>query len=257
MNPDTAEQPEPDETTEQPGEADEPEQPGEADEPEQPGEADEPEQPGEGDEPEQPGEGDEPEQPTSPAPAPPTEADTAKMLRQLERSATSWRNSVSRILEEDAQVLEPCPLCPDNLPGFVYPLETIPHEVREAVIGWLRGGDTPDMKDDPDAEVCDVCDGHGHTLTGSKVPGNDTKLCGKCAGNGWTMPEQRAGWAALHPPTPPPQAEVIPMPVAAATSTGMPATDQWGRPLGNPNYGRDPNYMTPEERAADPWSPKP
>lgn len=169
------------------------------------------------------------------------------------KSAETWRRRVSDLFAEDAVNLEVCPLCPDNLPGFIIP-DYIPDELRERVIDYLRPVNLPEMKADPDTECCDVCGGHGRTLTGSPIPENRTKLCGKCGGNGFTTKEQRESWAMMHPPAPAAPAPYV-APVAPVQDfSGMPATDQWGRAAGTPNYGRDPAYMTAAEKEADPWA---
>jgi len=183
-----------------------------------------------------------------------SEQELEKRMKQLDRSATSWRNSVSRIMEEDAQQLSPCPLCPDNLPGFVF-ADAIPAEHRQQVIEWLRGSDVPELQADPEAELCDVCAGHGNTLTGSLVPGNQTKMCGKCNGKGWTNKQERESWRMMNPP----DQGTFPAPVTLAGSAtsvdSTPAVDAWGRPQGVQHYGVDPKYLTPAQRNSDPWSP--
>lgn len=197
----------------------------------------------------------EPEHPEDEPQAASNPEDFDKAQKALARSATSWRNAVSRIMGEDAQHLAPCPLCPDNLPGFVFP-DAIPDEHRAGVIDWLRGTDAPPMMQDPDTQVCDVCGGHGHTLTGSPVPDKLTKLCGKCNGNGFTTANDEATWKAMHPPATPAAAQPFTTSPVMGSTAGLPATDAYGRPAGTEFYGRDPLYMSDHEKARDPWSPK-
>ena len=46
----------------------------------------------------------------------------------------------------------------------------IPAEHKQAVIDWLTGTDAPEMLQEPGIEVCDVCNGHGHTLSERAPP---------------------------------------------------------------------------------------
>lgn len=40
---------------------------------------------------------------------------------------------------------------------------------------------------DPFAKRCDSCDGYGTVYTGSRVPGQTTRACPSCSGNGWRL----------------------------------------------------------------------
>jgi hypothetical protein len=202
----------------------------------------------------EPDETEEEEEAESEPPPAAAQVDFDKAIKALEKETTRHSNRVSEIMGEDAQQLTPCPLCEIVTAGFVF-ADAIPDEHREAVIGWLRGANAPEMLPDPDAELCDTCAGYGNTLTGSQVAGNQTKMCGKCEGNGWTNPEQRQRWQMMHPPTGGQAgAVVVQLPTAPAGQV-LPALDQWGRAQGTEFYGRDPQYLTGDERLRDPGSP--
>ena len=180
----------------------------------------------------------------------PSPADQQETWDKAAASAQTWRRRVENLFGEDFEALTGCPLCPDNLPGFIIP-EALSPELRKQVIDYLQGQDAPEMTQEPGIEACDVCNGWGEALTGSKVPGKQTKLCSKCSGNGWTTNQDRQQWeqnavlrgqAAL--------AVVPPVTFSPATIT-LPQTDQWGRPQGSPFYGHDPQYMTPEQKQGD------
>src|SRR2546423_12194395 len=44
-----------------------------------------------------------------------------KVRKKLDQSATTWRNRVSDLLGEEAQMLVPCELCDPLIPGFHLP----------------------------------------------------------------------------------------------------------------------------------------
>jgi len=173
-----------------------------------------------------------------------------KRLTALGKEATRHSNRVSEIMGEDAQVLTVCPLCPPVTPGFVFPGDVEP-DVRDRVLELLGMGAPHDYATDPEAETCDVCHGLGQLVTGSRVQGQETRPCAKCTAKGWTNESERQMWqtrTAMPPATPPVQN------AAGATVTveqPIPGSDMYGRPVGHPNYGKMPVYMTAAEREAD------
>lgn len=214
----------------------------------------EPDEPETGDEPEQ-GDGDE-EETDGPQEAP-DEAEGAandpEVWTKLEQSAATWRRRVSTLLAEDYNELVFCPLCPENLPGYLLPVP-LDDETRAQVKQFLDPVELPEMRQEDGIEVCTVCNGYGEALTGSPIPGKNTKLCSCCNGNGWTDPAAREGWKVTHPPAIPQRVDPVAFTTSQPGSWSPPATDNWGRPFGFPNYGRDPGTMNPDERAADPYA---
>ena len=193
-------------------------------------------------------------EPEDTAVPPPTEKEIEQAQEKLAKEATRHANRLSEIMGEDAQTLATCPLCEPLMPGFLW-TEHITDDRRAASLEMLGASRMLDLKQDPDTEMCDVCNGYGETLTGSPVPGKEFKLCGKCSGNGYATKEQTIAWSTMHPAAT----------IAVGSTTldaspqavmAMPPIDTWGRPIGQEFYGRDPQFMTPEERARDPWSPK-
>lgn len=65
-----------------------------------------------------------------------------------------------------------------------------------------------EMRNDPEAERCEQCNGLGRTLTGSLVPGNADRVCPGCNGQGY----RATAVVPAQPPLAPdaPQIPVIP-----------------------------------------------
>jgi hypothetical protein len=203
-----------------------------------------------------------PEEPTPEEPAEepvhPTEEPRGEMsereldegVRRLEKEAMRHANRVSEIMGEDAQLLEPCELCAPAIPGFRWPGE-VPEEQRQAVLAAIGLGTDADYAEDPEAETCALCRGHGETLTGSQVPEQRTRPCPACGAKGWTTEAERNTWASTQ------QAKQVATELgqrpAAEVPAGasLPSMDAWSRPLGHEFYGRNPIYMTEEQRARD------
>jgi len=175
-----------------------------------------------------------------------------KRLTALGKEATRHSNRVSEIMGEDAQVLTVCPLCPPVTPGFVFPGDVDP-DVRDRVLETLGMGAPADYATDPEAETCDVCNGLGQLVTGSRVSGQETRPCAKCVAKGWTTESERQMWATRTAATPPPAITPTTVNSTGNVEQPLPGSDMYGRPAGHPNYGKMPAYMTAAERDADPY----
>jgi hypothetical protein len=202
----------------------------------------------------------EPEPEQEPAPPEATEADYEAAFKKLETEAERHDKEVHKRAGPLDGQLSPCPLC--FTPGYVLPVEpgTFDPLRRQAVIAAM--GDTPelDYAEATDAVPCEDCKALGQVLTGSKVPGQETKPCPRCAGSGWhTKVLTQADVLAL--PTPLPLAYPATATVANGAAVLAPAPpypgygvpfvpvpngvpDGWGRPAGHPQWGLDPATVT-------------
>lgn len=92
--------------------------------------------------------------------------DYEKARKELRREAGRHEDALKRIMGDDFAMFEECEMC-DTL-GY--------HPIQE------RG---PQLEVDDTVEVCDRCRGLGKLATGSLVPEQASKPCGKCQGSGW------------------------------------------------------------------------
>jgi hypothetical protein len=164
-----------------------------------------------GDEPGEPGElapdeneeAEEAEQPADPQPEPEPQGLTEKQLEQrmkrIDTAASNYRNKIGDILGDDLLIMQPCPLCTDGVPAFIFP-GVAPPEVVEAVRPVIGLPDLHEFKDAPHAHRCDTCAGRGVVLSGSFVQGNEAISCPKCSGSGFVV-DQATG-PAVTPPAP-------------------------------------------------------
>src|SRR5438132_13293291 len=124
----------------------------------------------------------EPEEPAQePAPVVPegmSIEELEKVRKKLDQSATTWRNRVSDLLGEEAQMLVPCELCDPLIPGFHWPPEREQPRDRlhESLLEVLRTPGEPEYLEDPNTRQCGVCGGLGKTRTKGKVPGKKTRV---------------------------------------------------------------------------------
>jgi hypothetical protein len=190
----------------------------------------------------------EPEPPTEPEQQGPSEAELDKMSKQLERSATTWRNRVSEVLGEMAQALVPCELCDPNLPGFHYPaeMEQPRDPIHAALLEVLKNPAAPEYGQAQHVRQCSNCGGWGKVKSGSRVAGKELVVCPTCKGNGFqgdAAIQQQPTFAAQ-----PQNGEVeveFPQDVQPLVTED---TDIWGSPRllddgqENPNYGKMPQY---------------
>ena len=214
-------------------------------EPEQDIPLEEPEEPVSPEEPEPtPEPTEEPEAPQEPsegpsAPSGDSESQMRKNLVSLEKEATRHANRVSEIMGEAASVLEPCPRCAPNIPGFIFPpaLAAVDDEQKQAVLASVGMGVRPEYRTDPDAHICETCDGWGVTLSGSHVVHQETINCVKCGGKGWIGMGPRAGTYVA------PQGNGQPGEDVNIVPERPPDSDPWGRTPEHPDYGRMPQYV--------------
>lgn len=163
-----------------------------------------------------------------------TERQREAIIGKLDRESDRHTKRVAEILGPDVSDLAPCPACWEHAPGFVLNGVML-DEVQAAMVRGLLGiQDTPSYKTNPQYAICEVCDGLGMVLSGSKVANQEIQPCPKCTNTGfikipaWEQPAANQPLAAVPTPTPdwsaPPQ--------------GVP--DQWLRPPGHPHYGMEP-----------------
>src|SRR5438067_5296911 len=148
-----------------------------------------------------------PQEPAAPQPAGMSLEELEKVRSKLDRSATTWRNRVSELLGEDAQMLVPCELCDPTIPGFHWPpdLEQPRDDLHAHLLDVLRTPDSPDYNQAQHVRRCQLCDGWGVVLSGSRVAGKGQVKCQMCKGNGFvgdaimpTEPQQQNGQAEVE-----------------------------------------------------------
>lgn len=177
-------------------------------------------------------------QPTEPQPEALSEKEIEKRFASIEKRATTWRNTVSDVLGELAQDLEPCPRCLPFAPGFILPASIQPLEDEQKLAVKLSIGELapPDLRQDAEAMRCERCDGYGDVLTGSRKESQKMAKCLNCDGRGWIGP--RLDKVRQHQPA----AVAIDNGDAHAAPEPPPATDPWGRFPDDPLYGVMPGF---------------
>jgi hypothetical protein len=105
-------------------------------------------------------------------------------LKRLDKASQTWRERVGTIMEDDAAMLMPCPLCEQIIPGFVMPTPATP-ERFPAVRTFMGDAEPQEWQQDPNTRTCQTCDGMGEVKTGSKVQSQTTLVCTDCGGKGW------------------------------------------------------------------------
>lgn len=164
-----------------------------------------------------------------------SEKDVERAIQSLIKEATRHANRVSQIMGEEAQMLVPCELCAQNIPGFRW--DTVPPEpVVTAVRAAIGLPDMSTYNSAPDARQCDVCSGRGELKTHSQVPGYEVIQCARCGGRGYLRvgtPDE----VGIVPPAAAPVADLY-----VGVDDRLPEKDPWGRDSTDPLYGVMPNY---------------
>jgi len=158
----------------------------------------------------------EPEHEPTPEPPPVEE----KALKALGKVVETYANGLRRVMGDDFDALHECPTCVAIVPGFVLELPS----------------PLDDFKPATDKTMCVSCNGHGQVISGAKNA-NALVMCMDCTGNGYvsiTPPQSVQQWQ------PPNGAGQVPVGYLPSSADQMPTRDQWGRPLGHPQFGMDP-----------------
>lgn len=181
-------------------------------------------------------------------PAGPSPEEIEVRFKKVEKAFSTYQRTVERELGDLADDLTACPLCFDTPAGFVRvgAIGTFPQEIVQTVEMFLGKTLEAEYVESKDYQPCPECNALGKVRTGSKVPNQETLLCPRCQGRGFVSlaPAGQNG----HADTPAALAAIPP----PADARVIEDADAWGSPrllpsgLENPNYGRMPQYKTPE-----------
>lgn len=180
-----------------------------------------------------------PETPAAPPDGPAgalTPEQLEKRLTALGKEATRHMDRVAAIMEEDAVLLVPCPLCEPNIPGLVM-AGMLKEERRENVRVFMGDAAKRELRRDPFSQRCEVCDGWGEVDTTAHVDGYAVLPCIPCSGRGVVgerfegrpappatpalSPLANGGQGASTTPPPAPAADLPPDVLAALRSRNM------------------------------------
>lgn len=197
----------------------------------------------------------EPEPEPEPAPEQPSDKAMEAIGKKLDAESDRHKRRVAEIMGDQMGDLAPCPLC--LIDGFVMseaPPEFDPMQ-RLAVLTAMGDVAPPKLKQHPNLFECQLCDGQGDLLTGSKRSTAQLAECPDCGGKGFrdkTMMQAQQD-ARGYSPQPP---VVIPPPNYGANGQGPTqptvtqgiytfpliqggAPDPLGRLAGHPLWGQD------------------
>jgi hypothetical protein len=169
-----------------------------------------------------------------PEPEPSALANVNAIGKKLDTEDRRHHAALAKVLGEDFALYHECPLCLT----LGYALPAMPGQFdpnqRMAVLAAMGDEPEPELNEAPEAKRCDVCDGWGELLTGSRNDTGRVKLCARCEGKGWIANledgAQNGAGAGVGYTLPPPAQQWPP----------VPNNDAWGRPAGHPHWGQDP-----------------
>lgn len=154
--------------------------------------------------------------------------------RKLDRATDAYSKKVVEVLGADLSGFETCPLCEPYYPGLRLPVP-LDAELASTLRVMLGMPARANFVQDRYSKTCDDCMGLGKVLTGSSVEQYATVTCLGCKGRGWVPvgDERRVTHVADEPEGHREQLE---------ETEPQPDADPWGRPKGDPDYGRLPGY---------------
>lgn len=159
-------------------------------------------------------------------------------IKKLRERADRYSKSVVDLLGDDLDGLIACELCSEHgFPGLRFPLE-IPAETKGKLRVLIGLPSLDNFRQANNTETCPVCQGLGKVLTGSQIERYATITCQRCEGYGYMID-------GIAPKNRPQVAGALPEPEsldAERADEPTPEVDPWGRPKGDPDYGRMPGY---------------
>lgn len=190
-----------------------------------------------------------------PVPELPSDKQMEAIGKKLDAEADRHKKRVAEIVGDQMADLAPCPLC--VIDGFVMseaPPEFDPMQ-RLAVLTAMGDAAPPKLKQHPNLFECELCDGQGDLLTGSKRTTAQLAECPDCGGKGYrdktiVQAQQDARGYTPQPPV------VVPPLTYGANGSGPTqptvtqgaytfplisggAPDPLGRLAGHPLWGQD------------------
>lgn len=158
--------------------------------------------------------------------------------KKLERASESYTKKVAEILGDDLADYFPTPLSESFLFGFVVrpDLRPLPEDVVNATKLLIGEPVPPPFKASIASTMCTDCDGWGSVLTGSKVHGKQTMTCRTCGGRGAVGDAYQVTPAQMAPGAAPT------VEYGEHHTEPLLPEDNWGTPLGHPDYGKLPQY---------------
>jgi hypothetical protein len=119
----------------------------------------------------------------------PTQEEWEARFTYADRTFSTYAKKVEAKWAEDAVHLVRFNLDPAAPPGYLDMRNKgrVEDDTKAAALGFLGFDTESGMKEDPYSHVCEVCEGWGLVVTGSKVPNQDTRRCDDCRGVGYVL----------------------------------------------------------------------
>ena len=122
-----------------------------------------------------------------------SERDLEKRGQKIDAENVRHAKRLGEIMGDDAADLDMCPMCSDDIAGFIYAPGKAP--LSDEAIARVRMAIGMPVYDTlvqpPWAQACGDCQGQGKVKTGSVVPGKETTDCPTCGANGWINTRRR------------------------------------------------------------------
>lgn len=192
--------------------------------------------------PDEPGPGtDEEPVPVPDEPEARSEKEIEAVWKKVEKSATTWRNALSRYLGEQANDLYTCPMCDERTPGYFGDdlIREPQNRMRERLFETLSVEPDAEYRKAQHASECGDCSGLGEVLSGSRVPNHVRIPCPGCRGVGFVTTRD-------FPAITLSASDNADVTLAnGEQEQHAPVADAWGQPLITPDGKVNPSFGHP------------
>lgn len=131
-----------------------------------------------------------------------------------------------------------CPLCQVDGYAMPYGPGEIEPEQRDAILVVMGESGNQALKEHTTEVRCPTCDGWGEMRNGSRRAEQATSACQACMGTGHLDKSQITSTAPTLTAAP-----SYPWDEQPAALAVVPNADRWGRNMGHPDFGLDPNTI--------------
>jgi hypothetical protein len=160
------------------------------------------------------------------------------MEKALDAEAKRHEKAVAKALGEHWTDFAECPLC--QVAGYAMPYQPgeITPEQRDSILAMMGESGNQALAEHPTEVRCPTCDGWGEMRNGSRRAEQATSACQSCMGTGHLDKSSLASNTATLTAVP-----TYPWDDQPAAPIVAPNVDRWGRNMGHPDFGLDPNTI--------------
>jgi hypothetical protein len=176
---------------------------------------------------------------TEPEPSEPSSLSQVENIdKALGAEQKRHAKALAKALGDQWEHFAMCPLCQVDGYAMPYAPGEIEPEQRDAILVVMGESGNQALKEHTTEVRCPTCDGWGEMRNGSRRAEQSTSACQACMGTGHIDKSQLASNTPALAAVP-----TYPWDETPAAPVVAPNVDRWGRNMGHPDFGLEPNTI--------------